>query len=185
MRSSEARGRLASAAATAWRHWWEVNLYGDTGGLRGRKADLYEGGVREPAMIRWPGRVEPSSVSDAALSAYDILPTLAALTGAKTPTDRPFDGEDFSALLSGGSFERRGPLYWEFGDDQGFHFALRDGNWKLLASGAMDRVELYDLEADSFEVFDRASERPEIVDTLLAKLRSIRDSVANDPIQPR
>jgi len=79
-----------------WRHWYEVNLYGSTGGLRGRKADLYEGGIRVPAIVRWPGHVAAGTETHAPVIGYDLLPTLAALTGTTVPGDRPIDGEDLS-----------------------------------------------------------------------------------------
>jgi len=169
---------------TDWRHWWEINLYGSTGGFRGRKADLYEGGIRVPAIVRWPGRVARGSVSDAPVVGYDVLPTLASIVGFDVPQDRPIDGEDFSALLRGEDFERSRPIYWEFDDGQGFHFALRDGDWKLLADEALQRIELYDLAADRFEVLDRSSSQPDRVDDLLHALRSIRESVKADPLRP-
>jgi arylsulfatase A-like enzyme len=170
---------------TDWRHWWEVNLYGDTGGFRGRKADLYEGGVRVPAIVRWPGHVPAGRVSDAPVSGLDLLPTLAAIAGFPVPTDRPIDGEDVSPLLRGETFGRRRPLYWEFDDDQGFHYALRDGAWKLLADRGLARVRLYDLAADRFEVADLAGARKDVVAPLLRKVREIHQSVESDPLRPR
>lgn len=168
-----------------WRHWWEVNLYGETGGLRGRKADLYEGGIRVPFIARWPGRVPAGRVSDASVIGYDLLPTLAALAGCELPSDRPIDGEDVSAVLRGGERTRERPLYWEFSDNQGFRYALRDSNLKLLADASLTRVRLYDLRRDRFEVDDRAAGEPGSVERLLAALSRIRESVAADPLRPR
>jgi arylsulfatase A-like enzyme len=170
---------------TDWRHWWEVNLYGSTGGLRGRKADLYEGGIRVPAIVRWPGHVPAGRVSDAPVAGTDLLPTLAAIVGFPVPTGRPIDGEDVSTLLRGEPFERRRPLYWEFDDDQGFHFALRDGSWKLLADRTLEKVRLYDLAADRFEVTDQAAASPDVVAALVAKVRAVHASVEADPLRPR
>ncbi len=170
---------------TEWRHWWEVNLYGSTGGLRGRKADLYEGGVREPAIIRWPGRIEAGSVSDAIVSGYDLMPTLAAIVGLDLPAGRPIDGEDVSPVLAGRDWRRERPLYWEFDDDQGFHYALRDGDWKLLADYAMARTELYNLLEDPLEMVDRSGDRPEVLERMLKRLRETAASVAGDPLRPR
>jgi arylsulfatase len=170
---------------TDWRHWWEVNLYGSTAGLRGRKADLYDGGIRVPAIVRWPGHVAPGRVTDAPACVYDLLPTLATVVGFPVPSDRPIDGEDVSPLLRGERFERQRPLYWELDDDQGFHFALRDGDWKLIADRTLEKVRLYDLATDRFEVTDLAAAEPERVLTLLAKLRAIRASVEGDPLRPR
>jgi arylsulfatase A-like enzyme len=168
-----------------WRHWYEVNLYGSTGGLRGRKADLYEGGIRVPAIVRWPGHVRPGTTSDAAVIGYDLLPTLAPAAGATVPKDRPLDGEDVSAALRGEPFARQRPLYWEFEDDQGFHYALRDGDFKLLADKSMTRVRLYDLRHDRFEVEDLSAARPDVVKSLREALRARAAEVAADPLRPR
>jgi len=170
---------------TDWRHWYEVNLYGSTGGFRGRKADLYEGGIRVPAIVRWPGHVAPGRETAAALANYDLLPTLAAIVGVPVPADRPIDGEDASALLRDAPFARAQPLYWEFDDDQGFHFALRDGRWKLIADRAFSRVRLYDLERERFEVTDRSAEEPAVVRALSEKLRARQADVERDPLRPR
>ena len=169
---------------TDWRHWWEVNLYGSTGGLRGRKADLWEGGLRVPAIARWPGNIEAGQISDAIVSGYDVLPTLASIVGFSVPDDRHIDGEDFSAALTGGKFERQRPLYWEFDDDRGFHFGLRNGRYKLLATADTSRVELYDLDADPFEVINLAAKEVETRDRLLAELLQIAESVKEDPLRP-
>jgi len=169
---------------TVWRNWWEVNCYGSTGGLRGRKGDLYEGGIRVPAIVRWPGRIEADTVSGAIVSGYDLLPTLASLAGFEAPDDRPIDGEDFSAALRGQTFRRQQPLYWEFDDVAGFHYALRDGDWKLLADESLERVRLYNLAEDRHEVLDRAAERPEVLAAMRAKLSAIAESVHTDPLRP-
>jgi len=170
---------------TDWRHWWEVNLYGSTGGLRGRKADLYDGGLRVPAIVRWPGHVAPGSVTDAPASVCDVLPTLATLVGFALPDDRPIDGEDLSPLLRGEPRPRQRPLYWELDDDQGFHYALRDGDWKLIADRSLSKLRLYDLAHDRFEVTDMAAARRDVVAGLVAKLREIAASVKSDPLRPR
>lgn len=168
-----------------WRHWYEVNLYGSTGGLRGRKADLYEGGIRVPAIVRWPGHVAAGTETDAPVIGYDLLPTLAALTGTAVPGDRPLDGEDVSPVLRGEAFARQRPLYWEFEDDQGFHYALRDGRSKLIADRSFAKRRLYDLARDRFEVDDRADREPGVVEALLGRLRRVAADVAGDPLRPR
>lgn len=169
---------------TVWRNWWEVNLYGSTGGLRGRKGDLWEGGIREPAIVRWPGVVEPGTVSDALVNGYDLLPTLATIGGFALPEDRPIDGEDFSTIFHGGEFAREKPLYWEFDDVEGFHYALRDGDWKLLADEDLERLELYNLTIDPHEVLDQAAAEPEALAAMTAKLRGYAASVHRDPLLP-
>jgi len=168
-----------------WRQWWEVNLYGSAGYLRGRKGDLYEGGIRVPAIVRWPGHVAPGRASDEPLSGYDLLPTLAAIAGVALPRDRPIDGEDASAVLRGAPFSRARPLYWEFDDFNGFSFAVRDGRWKLMADRAFSRVRLFDLAADRYEVVDRAATERPVVERLLAELRRRHAEVVADPLRPR
>ena len=87
-------------------------------------------------------------------------------------------------MLTGGTFERRRPFYWEFDDDQGFHYALRDGRWKLLANHSLTKVALYDLVADHFEVDDRAASERAIVERMLATLKARAADVAKDPLRP-
>jgi arylsulfatase A-like enzyme len=110
-----------------------------------------------------PGHVTPGSESDAPLIGYDLRPTLASIARFPVPDDRPIDGEDFSPVLEGRRFVRERPRYWEFDDDNGFHFALRDRNWKLLTDKALEDVRLYDFTDNRFEVVDVAPERPEVV----------------------
>ncbi|MEM1245846.1 MAG: sulfatase-like hydrolase/transferase [Acidobacteriota bacterium] len=169
---------------TDWRHWWEINLYGSTGGLRGRKADLWEGGLRVPAIVRWPGSVAANTSTEALASAYDLLPTLAEIAGFAVPDDRPIDGESLLQALRGDDFERERPLYWEFDDDRGFHYALRSGRYKLHATEDLERVQLYDLEADPFEVVNIAAREETVREQMLDQLREVADSVASDPFRP-
>jgi arylsulfatase A-like enzyme len=168
-----------------WRHWYEVNLYGSTGGLRGRKADLYDGGIRVPAIVRWPGHVAPGTETAVPVIGYDLLPTLASLAGVAVPADRAIDGEDVSTVLRAEAFRRKRPLFWEFEDDQGFHYALRDGDWKLMTDRTFERRRLYDLARDRFEVEDQTAEQPAVGTALLERLKRLAADVAADPLRPR
>lgn len=172
------------AVTTDWRQWYEVNLYGSTGNLRGRKGDLYDGGIRVPAIVRWPGHVRRGSVTDTPAIGYDLMPTLAAAAGASPPADRPIDGESLLPLLTGRPFSRREPLYWEFHDTHGFHFAVRDGRWKLLADNDLARVQLYDLQTDRFEVVDVAAANRDVVARLVEFARLRHGDVVRDPLRP-
>jgi arylsulfatase A-like enzyme len=162
-----------------------VNLYGSAGDFRGRKGDLYEGGIRVPAIVRWPGRIPAGRVSDEPVCGYDLMPTLAAIAGAEVPRDRPIDGEDVTGVLTGNGFTRARPLYWEFGDFNGYRYAIRDGRWKLMADAAFARLRLHDLLADRFEVVDRQATEPAILDRLLRALRERQSEVERDPLRPR
>lgn len=131
------------------------------GGLRGVKRDLYEGGIRVPLIAWWPGTVAEGSVSHRPSAFWDFLPTAAELAGV---VDLPaIDGVSFAPTLRGERQEDPPYLYWEFYEGTPAQ-AVRFGRWKAIRrpmhSGA---IELYDLEADLYEVNDVAAERPELV----------------------
>jgi len=175
---------------TQWRHWWEVNLYGSTGGLRGRKSDLFEGGIRVPCVIRYPGVVAPGTISNIPLHGYDLLPTICSMTGIGLPTDRVLDGMDFSPVIRGGNLVREQPLFWAFetrpfDDPEGFCYALRQGDWKLITNQLLEKTLLYNLKTDPYEVRDLSGEHPEMVTKLLLKVKQTVSSIEQDELRPR
>jgi arylsulfatase A-like enzyme len=128
---------------------------GNSGGLRGGKSMLWEGGIRVPAAVRWPGRIEAGAEIDQVISALDVMPTLCALAGAPRP-DGPCDGIDLTpVLLEGAAVDRE--LLWRHGPAT----AYRRGRWKLVGQA------VFDIEADPAEAHDLAEERPEILERLL------------------
>ncbi len=133
----------------------------NNGPLRDYKQSVYEGGIRVPFLISWPGRLPANSVSQVPVIFADVMPTIAAATGAQMPQGR--DGRNILPLLTG---KAKGPLheslYWDGAEER---TAIRSGNWKLVDNRG--KVELYDLQQDVGEKTDRASQKPEIV----AKLR--------------
>ena len=150
---------------------------GSPGKLRGRKDTTYEGGIREPFLARWPGRIPAGHTCEALASMMDIFPTAAHLCGAALPA-KPLDGIDIWPLLSGGkqSIERPPLLYFTNWDLQ----CARWMNWKLHIarhntapytpsppggrhSYLLPHPELYNLDDDPDESYDVAPERPEIV----------------------
>lgn len=170
-------------------------VYSANGPLRGSKWNLYEGGVRVPWIVRWPGRVAAGRVSEAPFIGTDLLPTLAAATGAKLPPDATLDGQNVLPLWLGAA--EAGPdraFTWHFPyyhPETGYaaarpaigvddfavsqtrpHSSLRLRRWKLLHFYEEARNELYDLAADPSEKRDLSSSDPTRTRALRARLES-------------
>jgi arylsulfatase A len=140
-------------------------FFNSSGGFRGVKRDLYEGGIREPFIARWPGVIKPATQSDFVGAFWDLLPTFAELAGAKTPSK--IDGISFVPSLTGkGQQKTHDYLYWEFHEGGGKQ-AVRQGNWKAVrlqaSSDPNGPIELYDLSKDPAETHDIASKYPDKV----------------------
>lgn len=142
------------------------SLGGDGGGsnapLRGHKGTTWEGGMRVPAIARWPGTIPAGARTDALASSLDLFPTFATLAGAELPTDRTLDGVDLAPLLSDPTTPspRTGFAYYAMDD---LH-AVRDERWKLhVARDGQAVQELYDLRDDPAETGDVAAAHPEVV----------------------
>jgi len=152
--------------------------YGElrTDGMRGMKLSLYEGGIREPFIIRWPGRV-PADVenSETVMCATDLLPTLTKLAGIQM-TDagkQQTDGEDLSAAVLGQPMKRKTPLLWEYGrtakvprakgKDKSPGLAIRQGDLKLLINPDYTGPQLYNVAKDPNEKRNLADKHPEQV----------------------
>jgi arylsulfatase A len=158
---------------------------GSTGGLRGRKRSMYEGGIRVPGIARWPGRIPPGTACDVPVIGSDLFPTILSVCGVRPPEDRVIDGADVFRVLSGAatSFTRPRPLYWRLNmapPREGLHMALREGNWKLLASQDFAHLELYDLAADPRETTDRAAAEPDRVLALRKRLEALNAEVERE-----
>ena len=155
-----------------WINWWEVNAYGSTGGYRGRKHYLYEGGIRVPAIIRYPALVEAGSNSDELVIGTDLFVTLARIAGGTVPDDRPIDGIDVRAVLSGGSLPQR-TVFWALDSVSDLEFVIRHGDWKLFIDREGKPQALYDLAADPLEFFDRLDGEPGMVDEMMARFQEL------------
>lgn len=153
-------------------------FFKSTGGLRGGKGNLYEGGIRVPMIARWTGTIPAGRVSDHVWAHWDMLPTLADLAGAAVP--RGLDGVSMSSALLGGTQAEQPFLYWEYGG-RSFQQAIRMGTWKAVRSGPEDRLELYDLRSDPAEQRDIAGARPEVVSHIERYLLTAR---TDSPLWP-
>jgi arylsulfatase A-like enzyme len=147
--------------------------------FRGSKLSLYEGGIRMPFIVRWPGHVPPGRVdARSVLCAVDLFPSLCAIAGAPLPEGVAFDGRDFSgALLGRKPSQRRLPLFWEYGRnsisfayppgrDRSPNVAVREGRWKLLVNADGRGAELYDLSRDPAETTNVAGKNPGVAKRL-------------------
>jgi arylsulfatase A-like enzyme len=144
---------------------------GDNRPLRGWKGDLYEGGIRVPALVSWQGKLKPGTV-DQPVSHLDWFPTLARLAGTEVKADWKLDGRDVGPLLRGDRQPVAGAvMYWNTGRAEG----LLDGDWKLIVPRARNsQVELFNLKDDPFEKTDLAKEKPQRVEELKKALAEQR-----------
>lgn len=169
---------------------------GTTGGMRGSKGNLYEGGIRLPLIVWSPRLLAPDSVGKingkTLVAAMDFAPSLLALAGVQSSKDIAFDGLDMSqALLGRSAAERSAPVMWCRPPDRPGpkgawpDLAVRDGNWKLLISRDRSRPELFDIVKDPNERTNLANERPDVTkrlaDEVLAWDRSIQESATKKP----
>lgn len=160
--------------------------YGTPGPLRGMKLWLYEGGFREPGIIRWPGKTRPGQVCDEPLANLDVLPTFCEIAGVPLPRDRALDGASFLPIFESKPIRRKQPLYWQYDRALGWaKVAMRDGDWKILADADLKRFELYHIRQDIGEKNDLAGKEPERLAAMGAALKRIHSQVkAEGPTWP-
>lgn len=146
--------------------------------LRDEKGSLYEGGIRVPLIIRWPGKVEAGSVCQTPVSSVDFVPTMLELAGVDTQ-NAGIDGSSLVPLLTGtGTLDRDG-IYWHYPH---YHHttpagAVRAGDWKLIEYYDDGRTELYDLKNDPGESTNLVDQHPKKAKQLLEQLRDWRKRV--------
>lgn len=150
-----------------------ANTPGSAAPYRGRKASLYEGGMRQPLIVRWPGHIAGGGRDARSVAqAVDLLPTLAAISGATKPAG--IDGIDISAAWRGRPITARPDIYSHIarpgGEAFGPLYSIRSGPWKLLMNADGSGAELYNIEEDPQEQRDRKAEAPAITTRLSAQL---------------
>jgi arylsulfatase A len=155
-------------------------FFQSSGGLRGIKRDLYEGGIRVPMIASWPGTIPAGRVSDYAAAHWDMLPTFAELGGAPAPPN--LDGVSITRTLKGAQQPAHEFLYWEF-HERGFQQAVRMGDWKAVRLATDRPLELYNLETDLAETTDLAAKEPAIVERIEKYLATARTESPNWPIK--
>ena len=176
----------ADNGPTAWPRYKRegFDAPGWTGGLRGRKWSLYEGGIREPLIIRWPGKIKAGSVSDHQCAHWDLMPTLCELAGIDTP--KHTDGISYVPTLTGADKQRAHRyLYWEF-HSYGNTQAIRMGDWKALRFKVRDNpdapIALYNLKTDIGETKNIADQHPDVVKRIAPLFREAHTPSENFPL---
>lgn len=151
----------------------DPDFFNSNGPFKGYKRDLYEGGIRVPMIAFWKGKITENTTTDHISAFWDVLPTIAEITGAKVPEN--IDGISFLPTLLGNEQPKHESLYWEF-HEKGGRRALRKGDWKLvnynLNDSQISTFELYNLKTDQGEEENLAGEYPEIVEELKQLMKS-------------
>ncbi|NRB53785.1 MAG: sulfatase [Saprospiraceae bacterium] len=147
--------------------------------LRAEKGTVFEGGIREPLLIKWPAVVEAGSTSDQLISSVDFYPTFVDLAGGELPAEQAIDGESFVETLSDNAANPNRVLFWHYpvyhhGRPAG---AVRQGKWKLVEHFDTGEVELYDLEEDIGEQNDLAAQFPQKKEELSKQLSDWRAGI--------
>jgi len=161
------------------------DFFDSNGVLRGIKRDLYEGGIRMPMIVRWPGKIKPGSVTDHISAFWDFLPTAAELAGAKPPDD--VDGISMLPTLLGQPRRQKKHkfLYWEF-HERGKKQAVRMGDYKGVRLDVYRNpsgpIELYNLKTDMGERHNVADTHPKIAAKIEKYLRAARTPSKDFPI---
>jgi len=153
----------------------DPDFFNSNGILKGYKRDLYEGGIRVPMIVWWPEKIYAASTTDHVSAFWDVMPTIADITGVDAP--KGIDGISFLPTLLDGEQEKHDYLYWEF-HERGGRQALRRGDWKLVQYNVnkdpRNPFELYNLKDDPGEENNLADANPEIVEKLKALLQNAR-----------
>jgi arylsulfatase A-like enzyme len=171
--------------------------------LRAGKGTFYEGGIRVPMCIKWPGVVQPDSETDVPVNGIDFMPTFAEIASAALPENQPVDGESILPVLKGEPFERQHPLFFHFplylgggknavlpsctGEENYWRAvpstAIISGDWKLIYYYEYERYELFNLKDDVSEQNDLAATKTGIALRLLGKLHTwVKDVNAPVPV---
>lgn len=155
----------------------DPEYFNSNGPLKGFKRDLYEGGIRVPMIIKWPGKIKPGSKTDVVSAFWDVFPTFSEIAGSAAPQN--LDGISFLPTLLGKPDEQKihEYLYWEF-HERGGRQAVRKGKWKAVKYNVLKNpnapIELYDLSKDIGEKNNVAQQHPEIVRDMERILKEAR-----------
>jgi N-acetylgalactosamine-6-sulfatase len=159
---------------------------GETGGKKGRKRSLHDGGVNTAFIVRWPGRVPAGRVDDSTvISATDLLPTVCAAVGVTLPEAYKGDGENMLTAWEGQAQARKKPIFWDWTGTarpptNWCRWSVVEGEWKLLTDNG-SRVELYRMTDDPAEIKNLVDQQPETATRLKDLLEAWKQSLPKEP----
>lgn len=164
-----------STESRNWLDGTQDHYYGGSaGGFLGAKGSLFEGGIREPAIIAWPGHFPAGVTRDQPCAMMDILPTFLELAGSSMPDGREIDGRSVVPVIHANTPGPHKRIFWEYNKQ----LAVREGKWKLVLNGKLDfsrshpdEIHLADLNSDQGECLNLAGAHPEVVSELAAAVR--------------
>ncbi|WP_182868618.1 sulfatase family protein [Rhodopirellula sp. JC639] len=151
-------------------------LFASPGPLRGHKGTTLEGGMREPTVVRWPGKIPAGQPNDRLMTAMDLLPTFARLAGATLPTDRVIDGKDIWPTLVGNAETPHEAFFYHRGNQLQ---AVRSGNWKLHTNKGKP-TQLYNLHDDIGEKNNVIKTHPNVVRRLMGHIKAFAKDIAGN-----
>lgn len=159
----------------------DPKFFKSSGPFRGIKREVYEGGIREPMIVRWPGKVAAGATSDQVWAFWDFYPTAAEIAGAPAPVN--IDGISMlPAILGKPQTAQHEYLYWEF-HEGGFQQAIRMGDWKAVRTGIGRPTELYDLKTDPGESKNLADQNPQVLQRIDPLFKSARTDSPDWPVR--
>lgn len=174
---------------------------GSAAPLRGIKSDIWDGGIRVPGILRWPGHIKPGMVCTEPLGVVDVLPTVCEMTGAPLPAKRVIDGTSMLPVFKGEQLQRKTPLFWFF-YRMAPAAAMREGDWMLIGylekpgykfahslqaqdlpyiyTSKFERVELYNLREDIGQQHDVSKMNPERVERMKAAMNALHQNMLSE-----
>jgi arylsulfatase A-like enzyme len=156
-------------------------FFNSSGPLRGKKRDMYEGGIRVPMIVRWTGNIQPGQVSDFPWAFWDFLPTAAEIAGVTNKIDG-INGQSILPTLLGKKQRPHEFLYWEF-HERGSKQAVRMGDWKAVRLAINEPLELYNLKNDLGETNNVAAAHPDVVAKIEAHFKTARTESPKWPLR--
>lgn len=163
---------------------WYRKSYGEAGPLRGMKGEVWEGGHRVPGVIRWPGHAKAGTVSEELVNGTDLLPTVCDMIGVPIPKDRVIDGASIVPTFTGGKVERKIPAYWEKHWKEGPHVAMRDGDFKIMATygdnWSLKNFILYNLKDDLAEKNEISTQHPKKFAEMKKRLVALNQEIHDE-----